>query len=96
MPLSIGKTTPKAKGLPGHATLIYGSSDQDKRDWDAELTRQCQAYGLGSKSDLLKALVIIASANDAVMTEQVSRLKSGQQPSIMVFDGAKPADKTGK
>ena len=91
MPLTLNAKKPKDKGqLPGHATLIYGSHDEDKRAWDTELNRQCQVYGLGSKSDLLKALVIIASMNDAVMVQQVNRLKSGQQPEIMALNGTEP------
>ena len=97
MPLTLNAKKPKDKGrLPGHATLIYGPTDEEKQAWDAELIRQCQVYGLASKSDLLKALVIIASTNDAVMAEQVNRLKSGQQAGIMALNGAKPADKAGK
>ena len=89
MALTLSVKKPKnGDRLPGHATLIYGSSDEEKRAWEDELNRQCRTYGLPSKSDLLKALVIIASVNDDVMIQQVERLKNQEQAARMVLDGA--------
>jgi len=63
--------------VPGHATLIYPGDDETKAAWEGELQRLCKAFGLSSKSDLLKALVIVASNHEAEVKPWVEEIKKG-------------------
>ena len=63
--------------VPSHATLIYPGDDETKAAWEGELQRLCKAFGLGSKSDLLKALVIVASNHEAEVKPWVEEVKRG-------------------
>ena len=63
--------------VPGHATLIYPGDDETKATWEGELQRLCKVFGLGTKSDLLKALVIVASQHEETVKGWVEEVKRG-------------------
>jgi len=74
--LTLSPTKRQNHKVPGHATLIYPGDDDTKALWEQELQRLCKAFGLGTKSDLLKALVIVASRHEDTVKGWVEEVKT--------------------